>query len=68
MFWIKLPQKKTVRIKQNTEPWITPEIREKIALRDGLFYMYKEYLDTSMKAHYNKVRNEIQRDIREAKS
>ena len=37
-------------------------------MRDGLFFVYKESLDASMKAQYNKLRNEIQRDIKQAKA
>ena len=37
-------------------------------MRDGLFFVYKESLDASMKAQYNKLRNEIQRYIKQAKA
>ena len=59
---------KTIRIKQRTEPWISSQIRDKIATRDSLLHMYKETLDESLKSQYNKVRNEIQRDITSAKA
>ena len=33
---------KTIRIKQRTEPWMTPNILDKISIRDGLALMYKD--------------------------
>ena len=41
----KVAPHKTIRIKQRTEPWITPQILEKISTRDGLALMYKETKD-----------------------
>ena len=64
----KVAPEKTIRIKNRTEPWMTPTILEKIALRDGLFYLYRETLDSSVKFYHNKLRNEIQRNIKNAKA
>ena len=57
-----------MRIKQRTEPCMTPPILEKIALRGGLFFMYRESLDNTLKYHYNRIRNEIEREIKQTKA
>ena len=59
---------KTIRIKQRTEPWMTPQILEKISVRDGLAQLYKDTKENKHRAEYNKARNEVQRDIKDAKA
>ena len=64
----KVAPHKTIRIKQRTEPWMTPEILDKIYKRDGLALMYKETKEDHFKLAYRKIRNEIQRNIKQAKA
>ena len=64
----RIVPEKTVRTKQRTEPWMSSQILEKIAMRDGLFTMYKQSSDTSIKCMYNKLRTEVQSEIKEANS
>ena len=64
---MKLHQKK-LRIKQRTEPWMTSEILQKIAARDGLLYLMRENDDGNLKENFKKLRNEIQREVKIAKS
>ncbi len=61
------PQK-TVRIKQRSEPWMTSSILDKISIREGLLYLYKETKDEFIKTQYCIFRNEIQREIKNAKA
>ena len=64
----KVAPQKTVRIKQRTEPWMSPEILDKIYKRDGLALMYKETKEEHFKLAYSRIRKEIQRDINQAKA
>ena len=60
---------KSVRIRQKTEQWMTKEILDKINIRDKLLRNFKRH--PSNKDVYSKfcqVRNEIQRDVKNAKA
>ena len=60
---------KTVRIKQSTEPYITPEILSEIKYRDKLLKDYKNDKKNSDLYHkYCKQRNQLQREIKKAKN
>ena len=59
--------KKTVRIKQNSDPWITEDILSRIAKRDHLLASYRKSGKEEIHKQYCKIRNELQRDIKKAK-
>ena len=60
---------KSVRIKQSTEKWMTHEILDKIHLRDKLIRRYqRNKSNQGLYKQYCKLRNEIQRDVKKAKS
>ena len=60
---------KLIRIKQRSAPWITTSILEKIGLRDFYLSEYnKNKTKNDLKHLYCKLRNEIHRDINDAKS
>ena len=63
----KIAPIKHIRIKQQTEPWMTSDILDKIATRDELLNSYKR--NTNNKDLYKqfcKIRNNVQREIKEA--
>ena len=65
----KIAPVKEVRTKQHTEPWMTSDILDKIAVRDKLLHNYN--LNKNNKGLYEefcKTRNQVQRDIKQAKS
>ena len=60
---------KQIRVKQGSALWITSCILDKIAKRDFYFREYsKNKSNSESKSLYQKLRNEIQREIAEAKS
>ena len=59
---------KEIRIKQNSEPWMTQEILENIRERDSWLRKFKKdktILDYY--SNYSRLRNKVQRDIKKAK-
>ena len=59
---------KEVRLKQRTEPWITQEILEYIKERDHFLYLFKKHGNKEDYIHFCKMRNQVQKEIRIAKS
>ena len=59
---------KEIRIKQNSEPWMTQEILENIRERDSWLKKFKK--DKTILGYYSNystLRNKVQRDIKKAK-
>lgn len=56
-----------IKIRQQTEPWMTSDILENIRKRDDLLHMYKKTQNKYQYAQFCKIRNKVQRDIKHAK-
>ena len=59
---------KEVCLKQRTEPWIAQEILEYIKERDHFLYLFKKHGNKEDYIHFCKMRNQVQKEIRIAKS
>jgi len=60
--------RKTVRIKQRTEPWMTSTILDKIKTRDQISRSFKKGDANVSFSEYASFRNSIQREVKKAKS
>jgi hypothetical protein len=59
---------KEVKIRTNTEPWMSSEILEMIAVREDLHYKHrKNTTDQALYKHFCMQRNKVQRTIKHAK-
>ena len=58
---------KQIRIKQNSEPWITSEIIEKIRDRDNLLFTFRKHKKSDIYSNFCKLRNEVQNLVKSAK-
>ena len=58
---------KDIKIKQNSEPWMTSEILDNIRKRDNCLLAYKKSGSKHLYSEYCKLRNLVQRDIKKAK-
>ena len=56
-----------IKIRQQTEPWMTSEILDNIRIRDDLLQTYKRTENKHQYAQYCKIRNKVQREIKKAK-
>ena len=66
----KIAPIKCVRIKQNTEPWITDEILQLIHNRDELLYKFRKFRNSKnsdIYSEYCKIRNKVQRLVKQSK-
>ena len=59
---------KNVRIKQNSEPWITGEIPDSINTRYSLYYKFRKHRSAEFYAEYCRVRNSVQKLVKCAKN
>lgn len=57
-----------VKVKNHTEPWITPEILELIKQRDNFLNNYNKNGNKMFYSDYCKYRNKVQREVKEAKA
>ena len=64
----KVAPRKTVRIKQRTEPWISSSIIDKIRLRDSISQLIKKGNHDVSFTDFASFRNAIQRDVKKAKA
>lgn len=65
---IRLLQKKTTRIKQRTEPWMTSTMIEKIKIRDQISRQINNgNADNQSFSEITSLRNSIQRKVKKAK-
>ncbi len=60
--------KRTVRIKQRTEPWITPPILENIRKRDKVRSQVRRNVPGVTYQDYTSLRNQVQREVKTAKA
>ncbi len=60
--------KRVVRIKQGTEPWITPTILDMIKRRDKIRAQLKKNYPGVSYLDYSVLRNQVQREIKKAKA
>ena len=60
----KIAPMRDVRVKQKTEPWMTPDILAGIRLRNQMLKKYKKKKDQALFEQYCSVRNRVQRDIK----
>lgn len=56
-----------IKIRQQTEPWMTSEILDNIRNRDDLLRTYKRTGNKHQYVQYCKIRNKVQREIKKAK-
>ena len=60
---------KSIRIKVNTEPWMTGEILEMINTRDNLYCQFKkDKNNVALCKMFCSARNKVQRSIKKSKS
>ncbi len=59
---------KQVRLKQRTEEWMTGEILECMCERDRALKDYKKGKDQSLYKQFCRLRNRVQRDVKQAKA
>jgi hypothetical protein len=64
----RVAPKREVRIKQRTEPWITPSILEKIRKRDKIRRQLKVNTPNVYYQDFTTLRNQIQREVKTAKA
>ena len=55
-------------MKQSTNPWITEDILSRIKERDHLLATYRKGKNMDTYRQYCRIRNDLQRDIKRAKS
>ena len=64
----KVAPLKEVKIKKHTEPWVNSEILETISERDHYLLSYKKNGNKYSYLRYCKLRNKVQRLVKDAKS
>ena len=64
----KIAPRKTVRMKQRTEPWMTATLLDKIRSRDKMIRLIKNGDQNVSFTDFATLRNSIQRDIKKAKT
>ena len=59
---------KQVRIKQNSEPWVTSQILDAINHRDSLYYKFRKHKSSDLYSDYCQARNKVQKLVKSAKT
>jgi GTPase involved in cell partitioning and DNA repair len=59
---------KEIRVKQNTEPWMSTEILNLIKERDELLLKYRKFNNSEDHKKFCIIRNKVQKEVKSARS